>query len=205
MKALFITFEGIEGSGKTTIVGMLEEYLTERGYPVVATYEPGDHPLGPALRELLLHPPVVPSLVGELLLYMADRAEHIHKKIRPALREGKIVLCDRFTDSTLAYQGFARGGDIRTIKRFNEFVTGDLRPVRTYLLDLPPEEGLRRNARQDKTDRFERQSLEFHRKVREGFLKIASEDVQRIKVIDATRPLEDVFSEIRQDVEDLLQ
>ncbi|RME63211.1 MAG: dTMP kinase [Nitrospirae bacterium] len=204
MKGLFITFEGIEGSGKTTMVRMLNEYLTDKGYQVIATYEPGDHPLGPDIRKLLLSPPVSPGLMGELLLYMADRAEHLEKVIMPALKEGKIVLCDRFTDSTLAYQGYARGGDIDTIKTLNKLVTGNLRPQRTYLLDLSPEEGLKRNSTAKKTDRFERESLEFHKRVREGFLQIASEEPERFKIIDSHKNLDEVFSEIKEDVEGLL-
>ena len=205
MKALFITFEGIEGSGKTTIVRMLYEYLKQIGHPVITTYEPGDHPLGPEIRKLLLGTDSPPSALGELFLYMADRAEHLDRVIIPALRDNKTVLCDRFMDSTIAYQGYARGLDIEMIKNLNRIITKDLNPHRTYLLDLDPQEGLKRNSSADKTDRFEMESLEFHQRVREGFLQIAHEEPERVKVVNASRTLEEVFSDIKKDVERLLQ
>jgi len=204
MKSLFITFEGIEGSGKTTIVKMLYEELRKKGYSVLSTFEPGDHALGVAIRKILLNPAHPPSLLGELLLYMADRAEHIEKVIKPALEKNEIVLCDRFIDSTVAYQGFGRGIDINMINTLNDIVRNNLRPDRTYLLDIEPEVGLNRNAFTEKLDRFEMESIEFHRRVREGYLTIAKQEPERIKIIDASRPIEKVFAEIKEDVFSLI-
>ncbi len=200
MKGLFITFEGIEGSGKTTIVGLLQEYLREKGHEVVTTFEPGDHPLGRAIRGLLLEPETSPEDLTELFLYMADRAEHVRKIIKPALAQGRVVLCDRFADSTVAYQGYGRGLDIQMIETLNRMATGGLSPDRTYLLDLAPEKGLSRNVSVNKSDRFERESLEFHQRVRQGYLEIARGAPERVRLIDADRTIEEVFSEIRDDV-----
>jgi dTMP kinase len=205
MRGFLVTFEGIEGAGKSTLLKLTEEYLRNRGYTVFSTFEPGDTELGRKIRELLLEPSLeVPSPESELLLYLADRAEHVQKKLIPALKQYKIVLCDRFSDSTIAYQGYGRGIDVDTLLKLDHYARKGLTPDLTILLDLDPEEGLSRNNRLGKGDRFEKESIEFHRRVREGFLQIAKREPQRIKVIDASQSIEDVFSLIKGYLEALL-
>jgi dTMP kinase len=205
MRGFLVTFEGIEGAGKSTLLKLTEEYLRKRGYSVFSTFEPGDTELGRRIRELLLDPSKeAPSAEAELLLYLADRAEHVQKRLIPALRDYRVVLCDRFSDSTIAYQGYGRGLDIDTLLRLDHYAREGLTPDLTILLDLDPEEGLRRNDRLGKGDRFERETIEFHRRVREGFLQIANRDPQRVKVIDASQPVEEVFSLTKHYLEVLL-
>ena len=184
---MFITLEGGEGVGKTTQQALLAERLQREGYACVSTREPGGTALGEALRELLLHgDPLTP--LAELFLYAADRAEHVQKCILPALAAGQVVVCDRFTDSTLAYQGYGRGLDLEKIRQLNHLATGGLQPHLTLWLDLPPEVGL---ARSGLADRLEQERLEFHRRVHQGFQALAAAEPQRIVRIDAEgSPLE---------------
>ena len=184
---MFITLEGGEGVGKTTQQALLAERLQREGYACVSTREPGGTALGEALRELLLHgDPLTP--LAELFLYAADRAEHVQKCILPALAAGQVVVCDRFTDSTLAYQGYGRGLDLEKIRQLNHLATGGLQPHLTLWLDLPPEVGL---ARTGLADRLEQERLEFHRRVHQGFQALAAAEPQRIVRIDAEgSPLE---------------
>ena len=178
---MFITLEGGEGVGKTTQQALLAERLQREGYACVSTREPGGTALGEALRELLLHgDPLTP--LAELFLYAADRAEHVQKCILPALAAGQVVVCDRFTDSTLAYQGYGRGLDLEKIRQLNHLATGGLQPHLTLWLDLPPEVGL---ARSGLADRLEQERLEFHRRVHQGFQALAAAEPQRIVRIDA--------------------
>ncbi len=178
---MFITLEGGEGVGKTTQQALLAERLQREGYACVSTREPGGTALGEALRELLLHgDPLTP--LAELFLYAADRAEHVQKCILPALAAGQVVVCDRFTDSTLAYQGYGRGLDLEQIRQLNHLATGGLQPHLTLWLDLPPEVGL---ARSGLADRLEQERLEFHRRVYHGFQALAAAEPQRIVRIDA--------------------
>jgi thymidylate kinase (EC 2.7.4.9) len=178
---VFITLEGGEGVGKTTQQALLAERLQREGYACVSTREPGGTALGEALRELLLHgDPLTP--LAELFLYAADRAEHVQKCILPALAAGQVVVCDRFTDSTLAYQGYGRGLDLEKIRQLNHLATGGLQPHLTLWLDLPPEVGL---ARSGLADRLEQERLEFHRRVHQGFQALAAAEPQRIVRIDA--------------------
>ena len=178
---MFITLEGGEGVGKTTQQALLAERLQREGYACVSTREPGGTALGEALRELLLHgDPLTP--LAELFLYAADRAEHVQKCILPALAAGQVVVCDRFTDSTLAYQGYGRGLDLEKIRQLNGLATGGLQPHLTLWLDLPPEVGL---ARVGLADRLEQEHLEFHRRVYQGFQALAAAEPQRIVRIDA--------------------
>ena len=191
----FLTFEGIEGCGKTTQMNRLFEILTKRGIPVLTTLEPGEGPIGRRIRESLLsHHPEPLDPVAELMLYLADRAQHVSRVLAPALREGKVVLCDRYTDSTLAYQGYGRGIDPARIEELNDFVTRRLVPDLTFLFDCPPEVGLRR-LRGD-LDRMEAQDLSFHQRVREGYRTLAEKNPERIVVIDATLSVETVFREV---------
>jgi dTMP kinase len=192
---VFITLEGGEGVGKTTQQALLALQLRQAGYPCLCTREPGGTALGRALREILLHgDPLTP--LAELFLYAADRAEHVQKCILPALAAGQVVVCDRFTDSTLAYQGYGRGLDLEKIRQLNHLATGGLQPHLTLWLDLPPEVGLARKAsgplaRTGLADRLEQERLEFHRRVHQGFQTLAAAEPQRIVRIDAEgSPLE---------------
>jgi dTMP kinase len=184
---VFITLEGGEGVGKTTQQALLAQQLRQAGYPCLCTREPGGTALGRALREILLHgDPLTP--LAELFLYAADRAEHVQKCILPALAAGQVVVCDRFTDSTLAYQGYGRGLDLQQVRQLNHLATGGLQPHLTLWLDLPPEVGL---ARSGLADRLEQERLEFHRRVHQGFQTLAAAEPQRIVRIDAEgSPLE---------------
>jgi dTMP kinase len=167
--------------GKTTQQALLAERLQREGYACVSTREPGGTALGEALRELLLHgDPLTP--LAELLLYAADRAEHVNKVIAPALAVGQVVICDRFTDSTLAYQGYGRGLNLEQIRQLNHLATGGLQPQLTLWLDLAPEVGL---ARSRLGDKLEQERLEFHRRVHQGFQALAAAEPQRIVRIDA--------------------
>lgn len=178
---MFITLEGGEGVGKTTQQALLVERLRQEGYACLCTREPGGTALGKTLRELLLHgDPFSP--LAELLLYAADRAEHVSKVIAPALAAGQVVVCDRFTDSTLAYQGYGRGLDLEKIRQLNHLATGGLQPHLTLWLDLPPEVGL---ARSGSCDKLEQEHLEFHRRVYQGFQALAAAEPQRIVRISA--------------------
>ena len=187
-RPMFVTLEGPEGAGKSTVQQALAERLREAGFGVLTTREPGAGEVGVAVREILLEGGDLEPLT-ELFLFLADRAEHVAKTVRPALREGKIVLCDRYTDSTVAYQGYARGLDVKALRNLNEIATQGLRPDLTLLLDIDPKLGL---ARAKGKDRLDREPLEFHQKVREGFLSEARAEPHRWRTIDAARPLDDV-------------
>lgn len=209
---MFITFEGIEGTGKSTQIALLDELIRSRGVSALLTREPGGSSLGQELRRLLLHldnqdmaPP------AELFLYLADRAQHVAQVIRPALAAGKWVLSDRFADSTVVYQGYGRGLDPKTLHTLNEVTVGGLWPDLTLLLDLPTETGLNRalarNLRDGKSreeGRFEAEALEFHRRVREGYLTWAALHRERIRVIPAQDSPEAVFQRVKALVEPLL-
>ncbi|MCE5198129.1 MAG: dTMP kinase [Armatimonadota bacterium] len=188
----FLTLEGIEGSGKSTLAGLLAEHFASAGMEVVVTAEPGGCAVGEAIRQLVLHSTEPISDNAELLLFEAARAQHVQCTILPALQRGAIVICDRFTDSSLAYQGYARGIDINIIKTLNDFATGGLTPDLTILLDLPAEVGL---ARQVKMDRVSSERLAFHEAVREGYLAIAKAEPERVVVISAEMGVEDVLRE----------
>jgi len=195
MSALFITFEGIEGAGKSTLARWLSERLQQEGVSHWLTYEPWE----PRLREVLLEHGDL-RREEELLLFLADRAIHT-RYIRQALAEGRTVLCDRYADSTLVYQGYGRGLDIEWIRQLNLFATDGLQPVRTYLLDLPVPLGLRR---QQERNRIGAEEMTFHEKVREGFLLEAKREPRRYLVLDATQTLEQLQSTIWGDACSLL-
>ena len=205
MNFMFISLEGIEGCGKTTQIRQLGAYLEERGYPYIATREPGGTVIGEKIRSILLDPAsknLVPT--AELLLYCADRAQHISEVIKPGLSEGKIVLCDRYFDATLVYQGYARGLDTRFIAELHRILFQDLRPEVTILLDLPPRIGLARawqeldsGSRCGTESRFEEEALNFHEKVREGYLALARTEPKRFRIIDASRSPDEVQADIR--------
>jgi dTMP kinase len=201
-RGLFITLEGGEGSGKSTLAGALASWLEERGYEVCLTREPGGTELGRLAVQQLLEGDRSPAPLAELLLFAADRAQHVHEVIAPALAAGKIVVCDRFADSTLAYQGFGRGLDIGLIRRLNDEATGGLKPDLTLLLDLSPEAGLTREGAQ--LDVTGREPVEFHQRVREGFLALARQEPKRFVVIDATLTPEEVTKQAMAAVEERL-
>jgi dTMP kinase len=194
----FISFEGVEGCGKTTQVKLTFEYLKRKNYPVIATEEPGGTKVGRLIRETLLAPENHMEPLTELLLYSASRAQHVHEVIYPALMQNTIVITDRFIDSTVAYQGFARGVDISVINTINEIVSPDLKPYITFLLDVDAEEGLRRNRGVQKIDRLEMEDIAFHREVRKAYLQIAEKEPERVKVIDASQSIEKVHKDIVQ-------
>lgn len=194
---LFITVEGGEGCGKTTLCQRLFSFLSERGYQVIHTREPGGTPLSESLRDLLLKNPthVNISPQSELLLFLAARAQHIEEGILPALREGKVVICERFNDSTIAYQGCARHLGMGYVEQLCHLASRSLEPDCTLFLDLDPEIGLTRAKKQrgEQFDRLEQEHLQFHREVRQGFLHLADQHSRRIHIIDAALSLDEVF------------
>lgn len=201
---MFITFEGIEGSGKTTQLAHTVRFLEDMGKPCVVTREPGDTRIGKKIRQILLDPEnrdLVPQ--AELFLYAADRAQHIQERILPALQSGKAVICDRFYDATTVYQGYARGIDLALIETIHTQVLGKLKPDITLLFDLDPKIGLKRawkeidkGGRSGAETRFEHETITFHEKVRKGYLALADKEPGRIKVIDASLSEDDVRQQI---------
>ena len=197
---LFITFEGPEGSGKTTQIRLLAEWLRRSGCDVATTREPGGTRIGDAIRALLLDPDHGEmSPAAEILLFSAARAQHVSEVIRPQLNRGGVVVCDRFADSTLAYQGYGRGLDLAELRRITAFATGGLTPDLTVCLDLPAAEGLARKLKADSAEwnRMEQEQLAFHERVREGYLALAAEAPARWVVIDATQPVAAIQEQIR--------
>ena len=201
---LFITFEGGEGSGKSYHSRTLYRKLAGLRIPVVLIHEPGGTLLGNRIRRLLKQSCETPiSPLTELMLFNASRSQLVNDIILPDLKEGKVVICDRFTDSTLAYQSYGRGLDITSVETINQIASQGIKPHLTFLLDISPEIGLSRKQA-GANDRFEREIIYFHRKVREGFLKIASEDSLRWRIIDATLSRNEVSRLIWDDVSQLL-
>lgn len=203
----FITFEGGDGTGKTTQLEALENYLTARGLSCLSTREPGGTSLGKLIRQVLLEAGKQPiASPTELFLYLADRAQHIHEIIISALQQGKIVLCDRHTDSTLAYQGYGRGIDLTLLRSLNDIASSGIKPDLTFLLDCPVQIGLSRTDQRKsrsvsglkREDRFEREDVQFHERVRAGFLELAQAEPCRFRVVDASRPAAEVAKEIQK-------
>ena len=207
---MFITFEGGEGSGKSTQIQKLVDALRAEGYLVELTREPGGTAIGDQIRRVLLDSQNVNMVpLCEMLLYWAARAQHIEEKIKPWLLDGRIVLCDRFVDSTVVYQGYARHLNRKTIAELNQLVCGDFAPQLTLVLDLDVEEGLRRaKARMqdlaEKEDRFENEVLEFHHRVQEGFLDLAAKFPERIVLVNAAQSEDEVHRDIMVAVRDKL-
>ncbi len=207
--SLFITFEGPDGSGKTTQARALYEYLRERGYPVLLTREPGGTSIGDQIREILHSVENVEMLPRtEILLYSASRAQLVGQVILPNLAQGKIVLCDRYADSTLAYQGYGHGLDLELLEIITAFATNSLKPNLIIYLDINVEEGLRRKwmahqVGETEWNRMDRQEVAFHQRVREGYLRMAEAEPERWWVVDALQPLEDLQEVIRIKVEAL--
>ena len=200
-RGLFMTLEGVEGSGKSTQISHLAKVLTKAGYRVLQTREPGGTATAEAIRHILLtassKEPVTPQ--AEALLILAARSQHVTHLIEPALQNGTLVLCDRFSDSTLAYQGFARGLDLQWLKEANEVATNGLAPDLTLVLDLPIAVGLaRRRADRGQQNRLDREAERFHRKVRRGFLALAAKEPGRMKIVNANRPPQEVRDELTE-------
>jgi len=205
MRGVLITLEGPEGGGKSLQIKKLKEYLEAKGFMVLVLREPGQTKIGEEIRQILLNPKnkkMTPRT--ETLLFEASRAQLIDQIIRPALARGVVVLVDRFFDSTTAYQGYGRGLPVKEIERLNNFATGGLEPDLTILLDLEVEEGLKRREKSGKKDRIDMENLEFHQRVREGYLKIARKDSSRWRVVDASKLPKEVFAEIKRIVEEKL-
>ncbi|WP_019587007.1 dTMP kinase [Deinococcus apachensis] len=193
---LFITFEGPEGAGKSTQLARLAEQLEAEGVPYIVTREPGGTPLGTRVRDVLLDPALTIDPLPEFLLYSASRAQLVRDVIRPALERGEVVLCDRYADSSLAYQGAGRGLDAAFLNALTQEVTGGLTPDLTVLLDLDPGVGLARAASRGQPDRLERADLDFHRRVRQGFLDLAAREPGRFVVLDATQDVETLAASV---------
>ncbi|MBA4495843.1 dTMP kinase [Paenactinomyces guangxiensis] len=206
MNGLFITFEGPEGAGKTTQIARLEQYLLDRKIPCIVVREPGGTNIGNLIRHILLNPELSEMKQRtEILLYAASRAQLVEQVIHPALSGGQVILCDRYVDSSIAYQGYGAMWDINEVMQVNRIATGGLRPDRTYLLDLPVELGLERiYFRGVKKDRMELKEKMFHNRVREGYLAIAQAEPERFRVIRANGEIDEVFNQILRDFECLL-
>ena len=199
---MFITFEGVEGAGKTTQIQYLADLIKESGQDVLITRQPGGSELGSEIRNLILNPEIKdkPSDLAEMFLYLADRSHHVQTVIKPALEKGITVLCDRYIDSHIAYQGYARGFDIEKLVYLNAIASDNLKPDITFVFDLDPVIGLNRvrfSRNQAVLDRIEGEKIEFHQKVRNGFLSIAKEDPSRVVVIDASLSQEEVRKTIK--------
>lgn len=199
---LLVTFEGIEGSGKSTQIELTRAYMEGQGYRCLVTKEPGGSPLGKEIRSFLLNRGDLRiDPLAELFLIEADRTQHMAEVIRPALDDGQLILCDRYTDATIAYQGYARGLDIAVITQMNRWATGGLTPQCTIVLDCPVEVGM---ARAKGEDRFEREDHRFHQQVRKGYLRIAQEEPQRVKVVSGVGEQSAIQGEIRKIIRPLL-
>ena len=201
-KGLFITFEGADGSGKTTQSKMLFDYLRSSGYDVIATREPGGTLAGERIREILLDPVCKMGKRTETYLYLAVRAEHVDEVVQPALDAKKIVISDRFSDSTFVYQGMVRGLEEKTIYTLNDFAAAGIEPDITFLLDAEPEVLQKRMDKRNTADRIEQEGLIFQKKVREGFLQLAQKYPDRIVKLDALREADEIQEEIRNKVKE---
>ena len=206
MNGKFITFEGPEGSGKTSVIVGVEKYLRESGYSILNTREPGGSKIAEDIRSIILHKDNIEmDAHAEALLFAASRSQHFNEKILPAINENKIILCDRFIDSSLAYQGHARELGIDKVYEINQFAIGNTLPELTLFIDVPPKVGLERvfsNIR--KIDRLDLEELEFHEKVYEGYMILAKKYKNRFKIVDGTQPIEKVIEDAIQIIKNIL-
>lgn len=199
MKGFFITVEGMDGCGKTTQINNMVEYLKQQGFDVVTTREPGGTRVGEKIREVLLDPGNKGmNIVTELMLYAAARAELVESLIKPAVEQGKVVLCDRFVDSSIAYQGFGRNLGIKAVEEVNSHAMQGCKPDLTLFFDISPQEVIIRKTRSEQGDRIESEAIEFHNRVYEGYLKIAERDKERVKKINARKSVEEVSDEVKK-------
>lgn len=201
-KGLFITFEGGDGCGKTTQLNLTSQYLKQKGKDILLTREPGSIGLGQKIRELLLHYDGDVSSVAEAFLFLADRAQHVEKLVKPAIANGKIVLCDRHIDSSVAYQGYGRGEDIEQINYLNNIATQGIKPDLTLVFDVSEEIAQQRVGAEK--DRMESAGSSFHKRVRQGYLEIAKLEPERVKVIDANLSIENVFEQVKKFIDEKL-
>lgn len=204
MTGIFITLEGADGSGKTTQMEKIVQYFEQNNIPYIVTREPGGNDIGQQLRQILLHHdgPVAPMC--EMFLYLADRAQHIGVKVEQALAEGKVVLCDRHIDSTVAYQGYARGLDIEQIKMLNKIATSGRMPDMTLLFDVCTDVAMERVGNRSEKDRLESEGAKFHKKVREGYLEVAKQEPERIKIINSNNDIETVWYDVLVELKKVL-
>ncbi|WP_027630174.1 dTMP kinase [Ruminiclostridium cellobioparum] len=203
-KGLFITFEGTDGSGKTTQIKLLEKYMQEKGCEVVLSREPGGTRISEIIRDLILDPrnkEIVP--LTEMILYAASRAQHVAEVIEPAVENGKIVICDRYVDSSYAYQGGGRGMDLKIIADVNRIAVNGTVPDITFFLDIDPEISVRRRINSTGADRIEQEKLDFHRRVYDGYKKLSILYPERIKTIDAAKSIEEISSQVRDYIDEL--
>ena len=211
MKKL-ITFEGIEGSGKSTQIKLVAEYFVEKNVPIIVTQEPSGTDIGRKIGSILFNSEhYYMCAETEMFLFCAARAQHVREKIMPALEQNKVVLCDRFSDATYAYQGAGRGLDHEFIKLINDYSALNLKPGLTLLFDLPVEIGLQRATDRNNRlkepssiDRFERENIDFHRRIREGYLNILRNDPQRFRLIDANQDVNAIQEEVRRHISDFI-
>ena len=201
-KGYFITFEGIDGCGKTTQIELLDNWLKSLGKKRLLTLEPGGSDLGKNLRQILLHYDKPVAKNAEMFLYLADRAQHVNNVISPALNQGEIVLCDRYTDSTLAYQGYAREGDVNELNMLNEIATNNLKSDLTIVFDIDVQTAQMRLGKTK--DRLEKEGVDFHTKVKNGYLELEKLYPERIKTVNANRSIEEIFSDVKKIVGELL-
>lgn len=199
MRGLFITFEGIDGCGKTTQKELLADYFKAKGFEVLSTREPGAKGLGEKFREILLNYDGEVSSNCEAFLFLADRAQHIDTIVKPAVKAGKVVLCDRHIDSTIAYQGYGRGVDINQLKMLNSLATGNFKPDLTFVFDIDVKTAFERVGKSQ--DRMESAGIEFFEKARNGYLEIAKQEPERVKVINAQDSIDNIFKQVKEIVE----
>lgn len=205
-KGLFITVEGTDGSGKTTQIALLEQYLNSKGFGVVLTREPGGTSISERIREIILDPRNTEmGHIPEMLLYASSRAQHVFEVIKPAVAAGKIVICDRFVDSSYVYQGFGRGIDLSIVEEVNRIAMDGSFPDVTFFFDLSPEIALGRRIKATGADRIENEKMEFHMKVYEGYKKLALRYPERIKSIDSNRSVEEIFKDVKTHVDKLIK
>lgn len=205
-KGLFITVEGTDGSGKTTQIKLMEEYIRSKGYEVVLTREPGGTRISEAIRDLILNPSntdIVP--LTEMILYAASRAQHVCEVIKPAVNEGKVVICDRFVDSSYAYQGCGRGVDLKLVADVNRVAIDGMVPDITFFLDIDPKVALQRRINSTGADRIEQEKMDFHMRVYEAYKKMALLYSDRIKTINATQTIEEISSQINAYLAELIK
>ncbi len=205
MRGILIAFEGIEGSGKTTQAELLFNFLKEKSIPCIFSREPGGTEIGEQIRKILLDTKNNKMHAKtELLLYLANRCQHVYEKIMPEIKKGTVVIIDRYSDSSLAYQGKARDLSFKTVSRLNKFATAGLKPDLVILIDIPVDVGLKR-TREKTLDRLEQEEVEFHERVREGYLQLARKSAKRIKIFNGTKPIEKLKAEIIKLVVDFFQ
>ncbi|OGO80103.1 MAG: dTMP kinase [Clostridiales bacterium GWC2_40_7] len=204
-RGLFITIEGTDGSGKTTQMGLIRDYVRSAGCEVVMVREPGGTRISERIRNVILDPEYTEmSANAEMLLYAASRAQLVAETVRPALEQGKIVICDRFIDSTYAYQGFGRGIELGVLESVNNIAVDGIIPDITFFFDLDPELALGRRIASTATDRIENEKMEFHRKVHNGYVQLALKYPDRIRRIDSSRSVEAIWDEVRQVLGDII-